>query len=74
MKAKATLDTCEVCFVDKNVVDTAYKLSITDFEDAVQHAAAEASGLDTIVTRNVRDYKNATLTIMLPADFLKKLP
>jgi predicted nucleic acid-binding protein len=71
---KATLDICGVCFVDKSVVDTAYASSITDYEDAVQHAAAEASGIDIIVTRNVRDYKNATLKIMTPADFLKTLP
>jgi predicted nucleic acid-binding protein len=62
-----------VCPLSHAVLDDAYKLSFADYEDAVQHASATASGLDTIVTRDIDDYKNATLQIFSPTDFLAKL-
>jgi hypothetical protein len=55
------------------VRDEAYKLAFADYEDAVQHASAVANGLDTIVTRDLNDYKNATLPVFSPTDFLNKL-
>jgi predicted nucleic acid-binding protein len=51
----------------------AQETTFKDFEDAVQHACAIASGLDAIVTRNLRDYKDATLPTFSPPDFLNKL-
>lgn len=45
----------------------------SDYEDAVQHSTAVASGLDAIVTRNLRDYREATLPVFSPTDFLVKL-
>ncbi len=62
-----------VCPLSHGVLDEAYKLPFSDYEDAVQHASAAANGLDTIVTRDIKDYKNATLPVFSPADFLKKL-
>jgi len=62
-----------VCPLSHAVLDDAYKLRFGDYEDAVQHASAAASGLDTIVTRDIDDYKNATLPVLSPTDFLKQL-
>ena len=62
-----------VCPLSHVVLDDAYKLAFADYEDAVQHASAMAIGLDTIVTRDIDDYKNATLPILSPTDFLKRL-
>lgn len=67
------LSSLAVCPISHSVLDEASKLAFADYEDAVQHASATANGLDTIVTRNIGDYKNATLPILSPADFLKKL-
>jgi predicted nucleic acid-binding protein len=61
------------CPLSHSVLDEAYKLPFADYEDAVQHASASANGLDTIVTRDINDYKNATLPVFSPADFLAKL-
>ncbi len=44
-----------------------------DFEDAVQLAAAMASGLDAIVTRNGDDYTLAPIPILTPTEFLRVL-
>jgi hypothetical protein len=52
----------------------ALSLSFSDYEDAVQHASATASGLDAIVTRNLTDYKGATLPVFSPANSLAQLP
>jgi predicted nucleic acid-binding protein len=67
------LATLSVCPLDQLVLENAHRLTFTDYEDAVQHACATASGLDAIVTRNLADYKNATLPVFSPADFLNQL-
>lgn len=67
------LTVVRVCPVDGNVLRSALALSFADYEDAAQHACATAVGLDAIVTRNVDDYKNATLPVYSPTDFLNQL-
>ncbi|MDZ4720116.1 MAG: hypothetical protein SH847_16820 [Roseiflexaceae bacterium] len=51
----------------------AQAMSMPDFEDAVQLAAAMASGLDAIVTRNGDDYTLAPIPILTPTEFLRVL-
>lgn len=62
-----------ICPVGRVVLNDAYRLPFLDYEDAVQHACAVADRLDAIVTRNLEDYKNATLPVFAPADFLDHL-
>jgi predicted nucleic acid-binding protein len=64
----------KVCPVDHTVLEAARLSAISDFEDAVQHESAVASGLDMIVTRNLSDYNSATLKVFSPATFLGQLP
>ena len=45
-----------------------------DFEDALQSHVAIRSGIDAIVTRNIKDYKRAkNIDVVLPHDFIKYL-
>ncbi len=67
------LATLSVCPMHQAIFEDAQKLSFTDYEDAVQHATATAIELDAIVTRNLKDYGNATLPVFSPADFLNRL-
>jgi predicted nucleic acid-binding protein len=67
------LDTWHVCPIDATILGAALKLSLKDYEDAVQHATASANHLEMIVTRNVEDYREATLQILTPGDFLAHL-
>ncbi len=67
------LSALEVCPFDRNVLTAAHASAFSDYEDAVQHASAEASRLDAIVTRNLGDYRNAALPVLSPADLLKRL-
>jgi predicted nucleic acid-binding protein len=63
-----------ICPVDHAVLRSASSSSLADFEDAVQLAAALASGLDAIVSRNVTDYAGAALPSYRPDQFLGLLP
>lgn len=42
-----------------------------DFEDAVMIETACRSKIDTIITRNIKDYKKANVQVFTPLDFLK---
>ncbi|MDQ3180247.1 MAG: PIN domain-containing protein [Acidobacteriota bacterium] len=70
---KDLLIAVKVCRTDKLVLQTAFTLSFTDYEDAVQCASALAENLDAIVTRNTKDYKNSTVKVYSPIEFLQVL-
>lgn len=63
----------EVCRMNKSVLLNAFALGFTDFEDAVQCASALAENLDAIVTRNAKDFKNSTIKVYSPDEFLRSL-
>lgn len=62
-------------FTELNAADLIHgaKMNWTDFEDAVQSAAAERIHADYIITRNVRDFKKSKVTAFTPAEFLARL-
>jgi predicted nucleic acid-binding protein len=70
---KELLQAVKVCPLNDSVLNAAFALPFKDYEDAVQHCCATAAGLDAIVTRNVRDYKNSRLPVFTPAEFLSHL-
>ncbi len=67
------LATVQICPLNQAILQNAQTLQFSDYEDAVQHESAVASGLDVIVTRNLKDYSKATLPVYAPADFLTYL-
>jgi predicted nucleic acid-binding protein len=60
----------EVAAVDKLVILDALRSELADFEDAVQECASKEAGVSVIVTRNEADFKNSTLEIYSPEDFV----
>jgi predicted nucleic acid-binding protein len=48
-------------------------LGMSDFEDAVQAAAAAKVGADYVATRNERDYKKSPIKARSPSDILALL-
>jgi len=52
--------------VSNQDLKTALELSINDFEDAMQCAAAIAAEVDIIVSRNIKDYQNSPICVMTP--------
>lgn len=67
------LKVMRVCAVDFQTLTMARDSSVVDFEDAVQVAAAVASGLDAIVTRNGADFVNSPLPVLTPSELLARL-
>ena len=52
------------------VVDKALNSDFSDFEDAIQYYTALEHGISVILTRNLRDYKNAAVIVQTPESFL----
>ena len=67
------LQIVKICPVNSAVLQVAINSPITDYEDAVQHECALAENLDAIVTRNTKDYKNSSITVYSPTEFLQIL-
>jgi predicted nucleic acid-binding protein len=63
----------EICSVDRDVIQQAVDLELSDFEDAVQVAAAMGDGLDAIVTRDVEGFVGSPILIMSPDELVKQL-
>jgi predicted nucleic acid-binding protein len=62
----------EVLTTDKDVILKALNSNFKDFEDALQNYSAELNGqIDLIITRNIKDFKNSSLGIMTPENYLK---
>ncbi|MCC5805451.1 MAG: PIN domain-containing protein [Opitutales bacterium] len=63
----------EVVRFDHDTAMRSIDLKFGDFEDAMIAAAAEASEVECIVTRNGRDFKTSPVPALSPEAFLKRL-
>ena len=65
-----------VTVIDTKVEDAllALESTIHDYEDALLAEIAMRNKVDYIVTRNIKDFKNASVPAILPEKFLKLLP
>lgn len=61
-----------VLAVDSKTIDLAIASDFRDFEDALQYSCALEHNLTTIITRNLKDYKKATINVMTPETYLTK--
>lgn len=59
--------------VNRVVLENASAAKFADFEDAVICAAASHAGAKYLVTRNIGDFKNSTLPVFDPKEFLNVL-
>ena len=62
-----------VLSVDNKTIDLAIASDFNDFEDAIQYCCAIENNLTTIITRNVKDFKKATIKVVSPEVFLTKI-
>lgn len=58
--------------VDSKTIDLAIASDFSDFEDAIQYYSAIENGVTTLLTRNVKDYKKASIKVMNPDTYLTK--
>lgn len=69
---RGMLDWADVAKTGGPDVLTALDLPMSDFEDALQVAAAMACGAQLIVTRNERDFKKSPVPALSPEAFLRQ--
>ncbi len=59
-----------VASIDKYGIVSALNSAFKDFEDALQNfSALQHSEIDTIITRNIKDYRSSNLSIMTPTEY-----
>ncbi len=61
----------DVIDVSKDIINKSLKSDFKDFEDAIQyHCAKSVTKINSIVTRNTKDYKTSSLPILTPKEVL----
>ena len=60
-----------VLAVTDKVVELALSSDFRDFEDGLQYFTAVENNLKTFLTRNLKDYKTAEISVMTAEEFLK---
>ncbi|PHM11144.1 PIN domain-containing protein [Nostoc sp. 'Peltigera malacea cyanobiont' DB3992] len=63
----------EICAVDRDVLEQAIALRLTDFEDAVQVASAMKLGLEAIVTRDVDGFTGSPIPVLSSKEMRNQL-
>ena len=66
-----TLAWCAIASVNRRVLGVARSSGMTDFEDAVQAAAAQDFGIDIVVTRDKTGFLDSGLNVYSPEEFLE---
>jgi predicted nucleic acid-binding protein len=51
-------------------IELALSSDFKDFEDSIQYYTALQNGIDTLITRNTKDYKTAKINILTPIEFI----
>jgi predicted nucleic acid-binding protein len=59
-----------VVSVDEKIIELALSSDFKDFEDAIQYFAAVENNIGILLTRNLKDYRQARISIMTAEDFL----
>jgi len=68
------LDVISIISVTEFTLRKSLKSNHKDFEDAIQILSAQSiSDMDCIVTRDLKDYKNAEIKVFTPDQFLAQL-
>lgn len=69
---ESLIEMTEITGTTKHEIVQALKNNFKDFEDSIQYSSAlTIEGLDAIITRNIKDYKNSKIAVMTPLTFLK---
>ena len=60
----------EIATVNRPVIERALDSKIRDFEDAVLDEAGQLAEVESIVTRNMKDFAGSALKVFDPTEFL----
>jgi len=62
-----------IATVNRPVIERAFDSKISDFEDAVLDEAGQMAGVDSIVTRNTKDFTGSALKVFDPNELFAHL-
>ena len=61
----------EILSVDDKIIELALESDFKDFEDAIQYYTAIENNISIIVTRNLKDFKPAKITVLTAKQYVK---
>jgi predicted nucleic acid-binding protein len=56
--------------LNDKIIDLALNSEFSDFEDAIQYYSALQSETEVLLTRNLKDYRKAQITVLTAQDFI----
>jgi predicted nucleic acid-binding protein len=56
--------------INEKIIDLALNSDFKDFEDAIQYYCALENNIELLLTRNLKDYKQAQISVMTAQDFI----
>jgi len=56
--------------LDEKIIDLALNSEFSDFEDAIQYFSALQNEVELLLTRNLKDYKKAQISVLTAQDFI----
>jgi len=56
--------------LDEKIIDLALNSEFSDFEDAIQYFSALQNEVEVLLTRNLKDYKKAQISVLTAQDFI----
>lgn len=69
---EALTEMTEIVGTTKKEIIQALNNKFADYEDSVQYSSAlTIKNLDVIITRDIKDYRNSSIAVMTPLNFLK---
>ena len=69
---KSLLSIIDIAVINKETVLDVLNSDFKDFEDALQNFSAQnEKEIKIIITRNIKDYKTSSLSVMTPETYLK---
>jgi predicted nucleic acid-binding protein len=71
---EALVEMTEITDVTKGIIQQSLKTDFKDYEDAIQYyCALSIPKIDFIVTRDTKDFKKSTLSVLTPAEAIVAL-
>jgi len=56
--------------LNDKIIDLALNSEFADFEDAIQYYSALQNEIEVFLTRNLKDYKKAQITVLTAQDYI----
>jgi len=56
--------------LNEKIIDLALNSEFSDFEDAIQYFSALQNNIEVLLTRNLKDYRKAQISVLTAQDFI----